>query len=118
MKLLSLNVLLYNIYTNNMETEISHIYSQMGRSNINNNTDTKRFKEYKERVRGYLASCKAALNDNDFDMFYDITPFDRERFKNKADKYLSYPNKYAAYEDLKFYKGRLEVLYNRLSSIT
>lgn len=116
MKLLTLNVLLYNIYTNNMEKEISNIYKQMERSN-NSGSDNTLYKEYKERVATYLASAKNALNDDAFDEFRSTTPFDREHYKNKAEKYLSYPNKYAAYEDLKFYRGRLEVLNNRLSSI-
>jgi hypothetical protein len=117
-KFISISDLLFNIYSNNIEGEITFIYNQLKRSNNNSNIDRITYRKYLDRIKLLLNTIKFYLSSNEFqELNYINNPMDRIKFKNINEKYYSYPNKYSAYEDLTFYKGRLEVLKNRLESI-
>ena len=116
-EVIDLSTLLFNLYSNNIEKEISNIYIQLKRSNYNSTLDKNNYIRYTNRVKQLLNTVKYHLKSDDFSEFTYSNSFEKIQFKNKTDKFYSYPNKYSAYEDLLFYKGRLEVLKNRLESI-
>ena len=75
--------------------------------------------EYLNTVNAIQKEIKEAMSNEVFDDVKNLVgkKFERTMYlDDKITKFYSYPNKYCAYEDLKFFYDRITVIKLRLSS--
>ena len=113
----SLSTILYGVYSNNYEKQIRAIFDSLPQYDIQSKLDQKRLDSHLDLCKEMLKEIKLAIDDRTFSDLSLDSPIERALMKNKNEKFYSYPNKFSAYEDLIFYKNRIQVLKNRLESL-
>lgn len=115
----SLSGILHRASSGAYSALINRTYSSLKLRDV----DDKSFRSFKSQhlpiLIGYQREIKEAMSDSSFDDVRSLVDKKFERIisiDNKTEQFHSYPNKFSAYQDLKFYYDRITVLKVHLNS--